>query len=127
MAPSTYTRVVLVERPKGDLTPQTFRTEAVPFDLTPQAKQVLVKTIYLSLDPTMRMWLNDSRNYMEPVKIGDVMRGSGIGVVTEAGPGSRFKAGDIVDGLIGSVYTMLRQCSRSITVCCRMEGIRRAG
>ena len=54
-----------------------------------------------SLDPTMRTWLNDSRNYMEPVKIGDVMRGSGIGVVVEAGPGSRFKIGVTVNGLIG--------------------------
>lgn len=102
MAPSTYTQVVLVERPKGDITPQTFRTEVLPFDLKPQEKQVLVKTIYLSLDPTMRMWLNNSRNYMEPVKIGDVMRGSGIGVVVEAGSGSRFKVGDVVNGLIGS-------------------------
>ena len=101
MKPTTYTRIVLAERPKGDLTPQTFRTEVVTFDLKPQAKQVLVKTIYLSLDPTMRTWLNDSRNYMEPVKIGDVMRGSGIGVVVEAGPGSRFKIGETVNGLIG--------------------------
>ena len=104
MAPSTYTRVVLVERPKGDITPNTFKTEVVPFDLRPQEKQVLVKAIYLSLDPTMRMWLNDARNYMEPVKIGDVMRGSGIGIIVEAGPSSRFKAGDVVDGLIGLSY-----------------------
>jgi NADPH-dependent curcumin reductase CurA len=101
MAPSQYTRIVLAERPKGNITPQTFRKEVVPFNLKPQAKQIIVKTLYLSMDPTQRMWLNDSRNYMDPVKVGDIMRGSGLGVVLEAGPGSRFKAGNIVDGLIG--------------------------
>ena len=101
MLPPHYTQIVLAERPEGDITPRTFRKEVVPCDLKPGEKQILVKTIYLSLDPTQRTWIKDARNYMEPVKIGEVMRGSGIGVVLEAGPGSRFKAGDMVDGLIG--------------------------
>ena len=104
MAPSQYTRIVLQERPKGDITPKTFRTEVVPFDLKPQEKQVLVKILYLSVDPTQRMWLNDARNYMEPVKIGDVMRSNGMGIVVEAGPGSRFKEGDIIEGLTGHYH-----------------------
>lgn len=101
MAPATYTRIIFQERPTGDLTPHTFRVEKVPFDLKPGENEVLVKTLYLSLDPTQRMWLNPGRNYMEPVKVGDVMRGTGLGVVVEAGPGSRLKVGDIVDGMLG--------------------------
>ena len=70
----------------------------------PRAGEVLVKTLYLSLDPTQRTWINDSRNYMEPVKIGDVMRGSGLGVVVEAGPGTRLQAGDLVDGMLCTLW-----------------------
>ncbi|GJE88685.1 NADP-dependent oxidoreductase [Phanerochaete sordida] len=101
MPPATYTRIIFQERPTGELTPRTFRVERVPFDLRPAAEEVLVKTLYLSLDPTQRMWLNPGRNYMEPVQVGDVMRGTGLGVVVDAGPGSRHKVGDIVDGMLG--------------------------
>lgn len=116
MAPKTYTRIALAERPKGEIDAKTFRKEVVPLDLKPQAKQVLVKTLYLSLDPTMRTWINDARGYMEPVKIGDVMRGGGLGVVVEAGPDSRFKPGDIVDGLLGYYIciTILAVCMLSL-------------
>ncbi|EKM58340.1 uncharacterized protein PHACADRAFT_252595 [Phanerochaete carnosa HHB-10118-sp] len=101
MAPSTYTRITLQERPTGDITPKTFRVEKVPFDLKPKQNEVLVKTLYLSLDPAQRTWINTSGGYMEPVKIGDVMRSGGLGVVVEAGPGSQLKVGDIVDGFLG--------------------------
>src|SRR3954451_21777316 len=43
--------------------------------------QILVKTLYLSLDPAMRGWMNEGRSYIEPVGIGDVMRAGGVGRV----------------------------------------------
>lgn len=101
MATATYTHITLQERPKGNITPTTFRIEKVPSDLKPKQNEILVKSLYLSIDPTQRTWINDARGYMEPVKIGDVMRGSGLGVVIEAGPGSGLKVGDVVYGMLG--------------------------
>lgn len=49
---------------------------------------VRVRTIYLSLDPTNRIWMSDMDGYMPPVGIGEKMRGGGLGVVTE----SKFSA-----------------------------------
>ena len=103
MLPSHYTRIVLAQRPKGPIDANTFRNEVVPFDLAPKDKEILVKTIYLSLDPTQRTWINDARGYMKPVQIGEVMRSSGLGVVVQAGKDSRFRVGDLVFGLLGAL------------------------
>jgi NADPH2:quinone reductase len=46
--------------------------------------EALVRTRYLSLDPTNRLWMSDMRQYSEPIVIGDVMRGIGIGKVVES-------------------------------------------
>ena len=62
--------------------------------------EVCLRTIYLSLDPTNRIWMSDREQYMPPVQIGDPMRGGGISVVEE----SKFdglKAGDIVNTGLG--------------------------
>jgi NADPH-dependent curcumin reductase CurA len=101
MAPKTYTRIVLQERPVGDIVPTTFCKEVVPFDLKPEDVQVLVKVNWLSLDPAMRGWLRDRRSYLPPVKIGEVMRAIGLGTVMDTGKGSRFRKGDIVQGSFG--------------------------
>lgn len=102
MAPLQYTRVVLAERPKAAVTPSTFRKEVVPFDSKAGPSQVLVKVEYVSLDPAMRGWLNDRRSYIEPVKIGAVMRAAGLGVVVEAGEESGFAREDLVSGTFGT-------------------------
>ncbi len=61
---------------------------------------VLVKVLYLSLDPAMRGWMNDARSYMPPVGIGEVMRAGGAGrVVSSRHPG--FAEGDFVTGVTG--------------------------
>jgi NADPH-dependent curcumin reductase CurA len=49
----------------------------------------------------MRGWLNDSRSYVEPVKIGEVMRAGGVGTVVAAGSGSKYRVGDTVSGTLG--------------------------
>lgn len=61
---------------------------------------VRVRHIYLSLDPTNRIWMSDMDQYMPPVKIGDVMRGGTLGVVEESRHND-LEAGDIVSGLGG--------------------------
>ncbi|KAJ2917408.1 hypothetical protein MD484_g3005, partial [Candolleomyces efflorescens] len=102
MAPSTYKRIVLNSRPVADIEPDTFRTEVAPFSqLNAGEGQVVVQCTYLSLDPAMRGYIRDARSYLPPVKIGEVMRAVGLGVVVQAGPGSKFKVGDYVSGAWG--------------------------
>jgi len=101
MLPKRYTRIVLAERPETNFTPATFRKETVAFDLKPGPDEVLVRVDWLSLDPAMRGWVRDAPSYMEPVRIGAVMRSVGLGTVIEAGEGCELRPGDIVTGLPG--------------------------
>jgi NADPH-dependent curcumin reductase CurA len=84
--------VGMPKRSDWDLT-----TEPVP---EPAEGQVLVKVMYLSLDPAMRGWMNEGRSYIPPVAIGEVMRAGGAGrVITSRHPA--FAAGDYVTGIPG--------------------------
>ena len=62
--------------------------------------EVLAKVLYLSLDPAMRGWMNESKSYIAPVGIGEVMRAGGVGRVV-ASKHSGFAVGDYVSGLVG--------------------------
>ncbi|KLD64703.1 NADP-dependent oxidoreductase [Dyella japonica] len=62
--------------------------------------QALVKVLYLSMDPTNRVWMSDVPQYMPPVAIGEVMRGLGIGRVV-ASKSANYAVGDLVQGLVG--------------------------
>src|SRR5580704_8863084 len=66
----------------------------------PKDGELLVQVHYISLDPAMRMWINDVRSYMPPVGIGELMRALGLGVVT-ASRNPRFALGDHVSGSFG--------------------------
>jgi NADPH-dependent curcumin reductase CurA len=66
----------------------------------PGAGEVLVKLEYISLDPAMRGWMNDTRSYIPPVGIGEVMRALGAGEVV-ASNDPDVAVGDHVTGLLG--------------------------
>lgn len=89
----------LASRPVGDIKESDFeyREESIP---SPKEGEVLVRSIYLSLDPTNRIWMSDMEQYMPPVEIGEVMRGVIIGVVEES-KNQNFKQGDLVSGVLG--------------------------
>jgi NADPH-dependent curcumin reductase CurA len=99
MLPKTHRRVVLVRRPPGEPSEQDFRVEEVPVpDAGPG--QVLVRSIYLSLDPYMRGRMRDLPSYAPPVGIGEVMTGGIVGEVVRSNhPG--FSVGDIVEDRLG--------------------------
>jgi NADPH-dependent curcumin reductase CurA len=62
--------------------------------------EVLVKVLYLSLDPAMRGWMNEGKSYIRPVAIDEVMRAGGIGkVISSKAP--KFAVGDFVSGSLG--------------------------
>lgn len=90
--------IVLAERPKGAIVPgKTFKQKLSPAPRASDLKdgQILIETLYLSLDPAMRGWLDDVRSYVPPVAIGEVMRGSVIARVL-ASRSPRASAGDVV-------------------------------
>lgn len=66
----------------------------------PGEGQLLVRNLYLSLDPAMRGWMSDAPSYIPPVQIGEVMRGGCVAeVIASAEDG--FAAGDLVFGMFG--------------------------
>jgi len=87
-------RVVLNARPVGEPRPSDFRLEDYPMP-TPGEGQVLLRTIWLSLDPYMRGRMSDARSYATPVPIGGVMEGGTVAEVL-ASNNSAFAKGDIV-------------------------------
>ncbi|MBV6285930.1 NADP-dependent oxidoreductase [Pseudomonas aegrilactucae] len=90
---------LLAKRPTGAVTRDDFTFETVPVG-EPGQGQVLVKNLYLSLDPAMRGWMNEGKSYIAPVAIGQVMRALGVGeVVASKHPG--FAVGDHVNGALG--------------------------
>lgn len=64
---------------------------------SPQEGEVLIRQHYISLDPAMRGWMNDTRSYIPPIQIGEVMRAGSIGEVVES-KHPNFKAGDVLSG-----------------------------
>jgi NADPH-dependent curcumin reductase len=62
--------------------------------------ELLVKLLYISLDPAMRGWMNEGRSYISPVAIGEVMRALAVGRVI-ASKNSNFAVGDHVSGAFG--------------------------
>ena len=72
---------VVRKRPVGDL--KEGDLELVESPLAPLADgEVRARTIYLSLDPTNRIWMSDIDAYLPPVQIGDPMRGGGLSIIS---------------------------------------------
>lgn len=102
-------RIVLAERPRGMPDENTLRLEEGPVP-RPGTGQMLLRTLYLSLDPYMRGRMNDAKSYAEPVKIGEVMTGQVVAeVVASDLPG--FAPGDKV--LAGSGWQDYALCDGS--------------
>ncbi|AWY01377.1 NADP-dependent oxidoreductase [Marinomonas primoryensis] len=96
----TYKAITLVKRPETELTDDLLKVIdfAKP---TPTDGEMLIKLSHLSLDPAMRGWMSaDEKSYIPPVKLGDVMRASGIGEVVES-KNENFPIGTRVMGLMG--------------------------
>lgn len=89
----------LASRPVGMATRDDFDYTDEPLP-QPAAGEFLVKIEYLSLDPAMRGWMNDTRSYVPPVQIGEVMRALCAGTV-ETSNHAGFNAGDNVVGVFG--------------------------
>ncbi|WP_228001060.1 NADP-dependent oxidoreductase [Nocardia australiensis] len=87
-------RIVLASRPVGAPTPANFRTETVEL-AQPRAGEVVLRTLYLSLDPYMRGRMSAAKSYAPPVEVGGVMVGATVAEVIESRDSSLVK-GDVV-------------------------------
>ena len=92
-------RIVLAARPAGYPEPQHFRLEEVPIP-QPREGEVLVRVIWLSLDPYMRGRMREGPSYAAPVAIGGVMTGGVVGRVIDS-RSPEIEVGDIVEGSLG--------------------------
>jgi len=85
-------QVLLKRRPQGMPVPEDFAIADAPLP-EPGADQVLLRGIYLSLDPYMRGRISAARSYAKPVEIGAVIEGRVVGQVVRSNhPG--FREGD---------------------------------
>ena len=76
----TAERIVLASGPVGEPTLDNFRLEELPIP-QPGPGQMLLRTLWLSLDPYMRGRMSDAPSYAKPVDVGDVMEGGTVSEV----------------------------------------------
>ena len=97
--PVSNTRILLASRPTGEPTLDNFTRESVSMP-APGEGEVLLRTIYLSLDPYMRGRMNDAKSYAAPVELGTVMEGGTVAEVVESND-PNLSRGDFVLSHLG--------------------------
>lgn len=96
---TTNRQILLASRPQGMPTEANFKLVETIIP-QPRAGEVLVRTLYLSVDPYMRGRMNDAKSYIPPFAVGEVLQGGAVGQVVQSDhPG--FRKGDIVSGMLG--------------------------
>jgi len=90
----------LIARPQGNVKRSDFSYHSEPVR-DPADGEVVIRNLYISLDPAMRGWMNESKaSYIPPVELGEVMRAIAVGQVV-ASKNPQFAVGDHVNGLLG--------------------------
>jgi NADPH-dependent curcumin reductase CurA len=92
-------QVRLKSRPAGIPQPEHFEIVEVPVPNLNEG-QVLVRNIYLSVEPAMRGWVSAAVNYLDAVPLGAVMRAFTVGRIEESRH-PEFRVGEVVTGMLG--------------------------
>jgi NADPH-dependent curcumin reductase len=87
-------QILLASRPRGEPTPDNFNLVETEVP-EPGRGQMLLRVIYLSLDPYMRGRMNAGPSYARPVEVGEVMEGRAVCEVVKSNT-PQFKPGDMV-------------------------------
>jgi NADPH-dependent curcumin reductase len=104
-------RIVLASRPEGWVNEANFRLEKAPLP-QPEEGEILVKNLWLSLDPYMRGRMSEQKSYVKGVDIGEVMVGQTAGEVVES-RNPAFKKGDHVLTQLGwQLYGVTREANK---------------
>lgn len=97
--PLSSREVRLKSRPVGTPVPDNFEVATVSL-ADPGPGQVLVRNLWMSVDPYMRGRMYDRESYVPPFQIGEALQGGAVGEVVASGdPG--FKPGDLVESMFG--------------------------
>ena len=104
----------LVKRPVGMPDADTWVLETNPIP-EPGEGEFLIEQHYISLDPAMRGWMNDTKSYIPPVGLGEVMRAGSIGKVIKSNH-PKFNVGDCVTGWAGVQQYTVTNGERFYTV-----------
>jgi len=91
-------QIVLAKRPTGDVTTDCFREETVTLPALADG-QILVRQLFLSLDPYMRPRMTELRSYVPPFNLDQPLTGGSVGEVVDS-RNPKFARGDIVMGLL---------------------------
>jgi NADPH-dependent curcumin reductase CurA len=92
-------QLVLAARPEGMVDDSTTRRVESPIPVLAEG-EALVAVRYLSIDPTIRMWMGPVATYLPPIELGEVVRSVGAGEVV-ASRSARYSVGDLVAGVTG--------------------------
>src|SRR5271168_5141135 len=92
-------QILLASRPQGSPSESNFTLVETPVP-EPREGELLVRALYLSLDPYMRGRMSDRASYAKPVGIGEVMTGAIVGRIV-ASRHADFREGEIVEGTLG--------------------------
>src|SRR6516164_6332161 len=92
-------RLVLATRPSGMCDSATVRIESLPVP-EPAEGEAVVKVQWLSIDPTIRTWMDDAPGYLPPIELGAVVRSGGLGEVV-ASKNADYPVGSTVFGMLG--------------------------
>jgi NADPH-dependent curcumin reductase CurA len=92
-------RITLVSRPNGFPTESDFALEEAPIPI-PEPGEVLVRNLWVSVDPYQRGRMSQTRSYARSLELGDVITAQTLGEVVESRDG-RYRAGDLVVGQLG--------------------------
>jgi NADPH-dependent curcumin reductase CurA len=107
----TNRRVVLASRPVGPVSEANFRIEEAALP-KPADGEVLVRNLWLSLDPYMRGRMSDAKSYVKGVDLGEVMVGQTVGEVLESRH-PKLKVGDVVLTQLGwQLYGVTREATK---------------
>ncbi|WP_152656599.1 NADP-dependent oxidoreductase [Oceanobacillus sp. CFH 90083] len=90
-------QLLLQERPNGLPDENTFQFKQIEIT-EPAEGELLLKTLYVSVDPYMRGRMSDAPSYAEPFKLGAPLKGGAVGQVVQS-KSSHFEKGDIVTGM----------------------------
>lgn len=92
--------IVLKQRPEGIPNPDHFKTQVTEVSTDLPDGRILVKNIFLSIDPAMRGWVSLEENYLPPVELGEVMRSVAVGEIIKSSHPD-FSENDYVYGMFG--------------------------
>jgi NADPH:quinone reductase len=109
----TNRKILLASRPEGVPTLDNFEIADAEMP-QPQAGEILLRTLYLSVDPYMRGRMSDRKSYIPPFALNEVITGGGVAEVVESRTDA-FQPGDIVAGQLDwQLYSVAQGANASL-------------